>query len=142
MFEENEVWTPNHKYSQQNPDLEDYTEPTAGQSHHHMTAQMSPTTFGFWIVAAELLPGNPQADVFLANNSEQRLYLKIHLLSTLLMQIVSCYRKNGEIQIKEQVTTFEVLLKGPLLCKRARAWFKCSTKVWVDKRQDIAILIL
>lgn len=66
-----------------------------------------------------LLPGNPQADVFLANNSEQRLYLKIHL-STLLIQIVcsaSCYRKNGEIQIKEQIPTLRSFLKDPF-CAR------------------------
>lgn len=37
------------------------------------TAQMSPITFGFRIIIDKFLPGNPQADVFLANNFEQRL---------------------------------------------------------------------
>lgn len=69
-FEENEVWTPDHKYSKQNPESEDYSVRTAGQSCHHMTAQMSLTGLGFRVVTAGLLPGNPQPQVFLANNSE------------------------------------------------------------------------
>jgi len=85
-----------------------------------MTVQMLPATFGFRIIAGKFLPGNPQAVALLANNSEQRLYVKNHLLSTLLMQTVcsaSCYRKNGEIQIKEQSPTLRFSLKGPF-CAR------------------------
>lgn len=62
-------------------------EPTVGQSCHHMTAQTSPTTLGFCVVTAEFLPGNPQAKVVLVHNAEKRIYLKIHLLFQLLIQI-------------------------------------------------------
>lgn len=142
MFEENEVWTPNHKYSKQNPESEDYSERTAGQSRHHMPAQMSPTRLGFRILVAELLLGNPQAEVFLANNSEQGCIWKFtccpHYSHELFMQH-HIIKRTEKSKLRNRIS--EVLLKGSLLCKRARAWFKCLIKRSDGKTQDIAILI-
>lgn len=121
------------------PWFEGYMEPTMRQSCHHTTAQMSHTSLGFWVVTAEFLPGNPQAQ---ANDAEKKGLsenpLLAHIAHTNILHFVIETMEKSKWRSRSLV----VLPKGFFPCKGIRAWFQCPIKICVDDTQDILILIL